>query len=92
MEAGEGELRLLEGESRLSAEPAMPAGRRHIEPPRLLVQGKEQERQRVRERHLRDLSSERPRDEQVAPIESASELTVRAPLRGHERMFAGAFD
>ena len=80
MEGGEGELRLLKGESRLRAEPAMPAGSRHIEAPRLLVQREEQQRQRVRERHLWDLSSKRPRDEEVSPVESASELAVRAPL------------
>ena len=66
----------------------MPAGRRHIEAPQLLVQREEQQSQRVGERHVRDLSSERPRDEQVASVEGASELAVRAPLRGHEHMFA----
>ena len=87
---GDGKLRLCKGQPRLGAESGVPWGSGRVEPPRLLVEREEQQRQRVRERHLRDVSSERPGDEQVAPVESAFELAVRAPLSCHERMFAYA--
>jgi hypothetical protein len=88
IEGGNGKLRLRKRQPRLVAEPSMPTGRRRLEPPRLLVERQQQQRQRVRERHLRELGRERPGEKEVPPFESAFELAVCAPLRGHERMFA----
>jgi hypothetical protein len=88
VERGQGELCLREREPRLVAQPSVPARRGSLEPPRLLIEGQQHQRQGVRERYLRKLRRQRPREQEVSPIESALELAVRAALRGHEHMFA----
>ena len=82
IEGGDGKLRLRERQSRLVARPGMPPGSRRVEPPRLLVEREEEECKRVGKRHLRELGGERPSYQQVSPVESATELAVRAPVRG----------
>jgi hypothetical protein len=88
MERGEGELCLREGQPSLVAEPGVPARRGSFEAPRLLVERQQQQRQGVREGNLRELRRHRPCEQEVPPVESAFELAVDAPLRGHERKFA----
>jgi hypothetical protein len=92
IERGDGELRLGERRPRLVAEPGVPAGRCRLEPRRLLIERQQQQRERVSERHLRKLGRENPRHQEVPPGERASELAIRAPLRGHEHMFARIFE
>jgi hypothetical protein len=88
MERGDGKLRLRERQPRLVAQPGVPAGRCRFEAPRLLVERQQQQRESVGERDLRELGRERPGQQEVLSGERAFELAVRAPLRGHERMFA----
>jgi hypothetical protein len=82
IERRDGELRLGQGQPSLGAQAGVPAGRRRVEAPALLIEREQQQRERVGERHPRKLGREPPRGKEVAPVESALELAVRAPLRG----------
>jgi hypothetical protein len=88
IQGADGQLRLREGQPGLGAEPGVPARRRRLVAPRLLFERQQQERQSVGERDLWELRRERPGKQQVPAGESAVELAVGAPMRGHEHMFA----
>jgi hypothetical protein len=74
LEGNERKLRFVERQPRLGAQAGVPARRRRLEPPRLLVERQQQQRQGVRERDLRELRRHRPGQQEVPPFESAFEL------------------
>jgi hypothetical protein len=71
-----------------AARPCLPARCCCLKSPRLLVERQQQQRQRVRERDLRELRRQRPGQHEVPPLESTFELAICAPRRAHEPMFA----
>jgi hypothetical protein len=81
-------LRLGKRQVGLGAETCVPARCCFLKPPQLLVKREQQQRERVGERNLRKLSLKRPGEQEVPSFKSTFELAVRAPLRGHDHMFA----
>ena len=87
-ERGDGELGLRQRQPGIGTEPGKPARSGRFEPPRLLVERQQEERQGVGERDFGELPRHAPREEEIPSGEGALELAVGAPFRGHERMFA----